>query len=44
MIRHESIEGYLQRLASGDPTPGGGATGALAVAEGAGLVSMAFAA
>ena len=41
MIRHESIEGYLQRLASGDPTPGGGATGALAVAEGAGLVSMA---
>lgn len=41
MIRHESIEGYLQRLASRDPTPGGGATGALAVAEGAGLVSMA---
>lgn len=41
MIRHESIEDYLRRLASGDPTPGGGATGALAVAEGAGLLAMA---
>ena len=41
MIRHESIEDYLTRLASGEPTPGGGATGALAVAEGAGLLSMA---
>ncbi len=40
MIRHERIEDYLHRLASGDPTPGGGATGALAVAEGAALVSM----
>lgn len=41
MIRDESIEGLLTRLASGEPTPGGGATGALAVAQGAGLVSMA---
>ena len=39
MIRDESIESYLGRLASGEPTPGGGATGALAVAEGAGPVS-----
>ncbi|MCV7734538.1 cyclodeaminase/cyclohydrolase family protein [Micrococcus luteus] len=41
MIRDESIESYLGRLASGEPTPGGGATGALAVAEGAGLLAMA---
>lgn len=41
MIRDESIEAYLGRLASGEPTPGGGATGALAVAEGAGLLAMA---
>lgn len=41
MIRDESIESYLGRLASGGPTPGGGATGALAVAEGAGLLAMA---
>ncbi|HCG15454.1 cyclodeaminase/cyclohydrolase family protein [Micrococcus luteus] len=31
----------MGRLASGEPTPGGGATGALAVAEGAGLLAMA---
>ncbi|MEV7100027.1 cyclodeaminase/cyclohydrolase family protein [Micrococcus luteus] len=41
MIRDESIESYLGRLASGEPTPGGGATGALAVAEGAGLLAVA---
>ena len=41
MIRDESIDSYLGRLASGEPTPGGGATGALAVAEGAGLLAMA---
>ena len=41
MIRDESLESYLGRLASGEPTPGGGATGALAVAEGAGLLAMA---
>lgn len=41
MIRHESIEDYLTRLASGEPTPGGGAIGALAVAEGVGLICMA---
>ncbi|MCY1157780.1 MAG: methenyltetrahydrofolate cyclohydrolase [Citricoccus sp.] len=41
MIRHESIEDYLNRLASGQPTPGGGATGALMAAQGAALVAMA---
>ncbi|MDI3331609.1 MAG: cyclodeaminase/cyclohydrolase family protein [Micrococcus sp.] len=41
MIRHERIEDYLNRLASGEPTPGGGATGALMAAQGAGLVAMA---
>ena len=29
MIRDESIESYLGRLASGEPTPGGGATGGI---------------
>jgi len=41
MIRHETVEDHLTRLASGEPTPGGGATGALVVAQGAGLVAMA---
>ncbi|HRO93157.1 MULTISPECIES: cyclodeaminase/cyclohydrolase family protein [Micrococcaceae] len=41
MIRHERIEDYLNRLASGEPTPGGGATGALMAAQGAALVAMA---
>lgn len=41
MIRHETVEGYLRRLASGAPTPGGGATGALALAEAAALLAMA---
>ncbi|QCU77196.1 methenyltetrahydrofolate cyclohydrolase [Citricoccus sp. SGAir0253] len=41
MIRHERIEDYLNRLASGEPTPGGGATGALMTAQGAALVAMA---
>jgi methenyltetrahydrofolate cyclohydrolase len=41
MIRHERIEDYLHRLASGEPTPGGGATGALMAAQGAALVAMA---
>lgn len=41
MIRHETVEDHLTRLASGEPMPGGGATGALVVAQGAGLVAMA---
>lgn len=41
MIRHETIEGYLTRLSSGHPTPGGGATGALQLAQAAGLLAMA---
>ena len=35
-----SVEEFLRRLASGDPTPGGGAASALAAALGASLVSM----
>jgi methenyltetrahydrofolate cyclohydrolase len=34
------VDEFLQRLASGDPTPGGGAASALAGALGAALVSM----
>ncbi|MFC7403325.1 cyclodeaminase/cyclohydrolase family protein [Citricoccus sp. GCM10030269] len=41
MIRDETIEGYVNRLASGTPTPGGGATGALLLAQGVGLLAMA---
>ncbi|NUL45868.1 cyclodeaminase/cyclohydrolase family protein [Cellulosimicrobium funkei] len=41
MIRNESIEGYVNRLASGEPTPGGGATGALLLAQGVSLLAMA---
>ncbi len=35
-----SVEEFLRRLASGDPTPGGGSASALAGALGASLVSM----
>ena len=35
-----SVEEFLRRLASGDPTPGGGAASALGGALGAALVSM----
>ena len=35
-----SVDEYLRRLASGDPTPGGGSASALAGALGAALVSM----
>ena len=35
-----SVEEFLRRLSSGDPTPGGGAASALAGALGASLVSM----
>ncbi|MEO9248746.1 cyclodeaminase/cyclohydrolase family protein [Citricoccus nitrophenolicus] len=41
MIRHETIQDYVERLASGKPTPGGGATGALLLAQGSGLLAMA---
>ena len=35
-----SIEEYLKRLGSGDPTPGGGAAAALTSAQGAALIMM----
>ena len=35
-----SIEEYLKRLGSGDPTPGGGAAAALVSAQGAALIMM----
>src|SRR3954468_19818673 len=35
-----SVDEFLRRLASGDPTPGGGAAAALGGALGAALVSM----
>jgi methenyltetrahydrofolate cyclohydrolase len=41
MIRAERIEDYIDRLASGQPTPGGGATAAVQLAQAAGLLSMA---
>jgi formiminotetrahydrofolate cyclodeaminase len=40
MISSESIGGYLARLASREPTPGGGAAAALHAAQGAALVAM----
>lgn len=40
MISSETIENYLGRLASGRPTPGGGAAAALHAAQGAALVAM----
>lgn len=39
-ISTESVAGYLNRLASNDPTPGGGAVAALHAAQGAALASM----
>ncbi|MCG2621475.1 cyclodeaminase/cyclohydrolase family protein [Arthrobacter sp. I2-34] len=41
MISQETIEGFLDRLASGQPTPGGGAAAALQAAQGAALLSKA---
>lgn len=41
MIREETVQRYVERLASGRPTPGGGATGALLLAQGSGLLAMA---
>ena len=40
MIGSETISDYLERLASREPTPGGGAAGALHAAQGAALVGM----
>ncbi len=40
MITQSSIEEFLERLASGDPTPGGGSAAAIMGAMGAALVSM----
>jgi len=40
MINQSSIDGFLDRLASGDPTPGGGSAAAIMGAMGAALVSM----
>jgi formiminotetrahydrofolate cyclodeaminase len=39
-MRQDSIDGFLDRLASGDPTPGGGSAAAIMGAMGAALVSM----
>jgi len=40
-FRHEPLERFLERLASTDPAPGGGATAAIATAMAAALVEMA---
>lgn len=40
MISSETIHDYLARLASREPTPGGGAAAALHAAQGAALVAM----
>ena len=40
MMTQYSIDGFLDRLASGDPTPGGGSAAAIMGAMGAALVSM----
>jgi formiminotetrahydrofolate cyclodeaminase len=40
MISSETINAYLTRLASREPTPGGGAAAALHAAQGAALVAM----
>lgn len=40
MISSETIEGYLGRLAARQPTPGGGAAGALHAAQAAALIAM----
>ncbi len=40
-FRHETLERFLERLASTDPAPGGGASAALATAMAAALAEMA---
>jgi formiminotetrahydrofolate cyclodeaminase len=39
-LESQSIKSYLQALASGEPTPGGGAAAALTAAQGAALLAM----
>src|SRR5580693_9076067 len=39
-MREHSIDQFLERLASGEPTPGGGSAAAIMGAMGAALVSM----
>ena len=39
-FKNSSIEDYLRKLGSGDPTPGGGAAAALTSAQGAALIMM----
>lgn len=41
MISSENVKAYVERMASGEPAPGGGAAGALQAALGAALVAMA---
>ena len=43
MIRNQKVEEFLEDLASGKPTPGGGAVAALVAAESAALVEMVVA-
>jgi len=40
MLAQQSLQQYLSDLASGSPTPGGGAVAALSASQGAALVSM----
>ncbi len=40
MYQQQSLQNFLERLASGDPTPGGGSAAAVMGAMGAALVSM----
>ncbi len=40
MLAQQSFQQYLTELASGSPTPGGGAVAALSASQGAALVSM----
>src|SRR5687768_13160701 len=40
-LRNETLEGFLERLASTDPAPGGGGSVAVATAMAAALVEMA---
>ena len=39
-LTRDTLEGYLARLASGAPTPGGGSVAALTAAQGAALLAM----
>jgi formiminotetrahydrofolate cyclodeaminase len=40
VIADQTVSSYLDRLGSGDPTPGGGAAGAVHAAQGAALIAM----